>query len=238
MQTILKKMADYKFPIPFFLKKEGGLSRATTDSASRNPSPCTFNGKTGYHTNKGVTYSSFVGLAPKLGYSPSCENFLSMPTSIWGKIFKNGYWNFWKCDNIPYQSVADFMCWTVWGSGGGSWSKKSGSIGFLYGFLKSKGYIATSKDNIKELLLQLAAKDERSLWIELIEYRYNWYARLNQPANLKGWRNALNAYKVWGLEKYTFEEKKKFLTKRRIKIFGIPALFLGIVYILHKEKII
>ena len=34
------------------------------------------------------------------------------------------------------------------------------------------------------------------------------------------------------------EEKKKFLTKRNIKIFGIPALFLGIVYILHKEKIL
>lgn len=34
------------------------------------------------------------------------------------------------------------------------------------------------------------------------------------------------------------EEKKKFLNKKNIKLFGIPAIFLGMLYYLHKEKYI
>jgi hypothetical protein len=200
-------MANYKFAVPYFLKKEGGLSRATTDSASSNPAPCPYNGKSGYHTNKGVTWSSFVGLSKKLGYTASCQLFFEMPASIWGLIFKNGYWNFWQCDSIPYQSLADFMTWTVWGSGGGSWSKKNGSIGFLYRFLIRKGYSPDNKEEIRSILIDLASKDEKQLWLELIQARKQFYIALNQPANLKGWNNALDGYTKWGLEHYTFEKK-------------------------------
>jgi hypothetical protein len=231
-------MANYQFAVPYFLKKEGGLSKAKTDSASKNPSPCNYNGNTGYHTNKGVTYSSFIGLSTKLKYTANCNNFLTMPDSIWGKIFKNGYWDFWKSDNIPYQSIADFMTWSVWGSGGGSWTKKTGSIGFLYGFLKSKNIKATSKNNIKEELMILAEQNEQKLWLELINYRYNWYEKLNQPKNLKGWRNGLDGYKKWGLSKYTFEEKKNFLNKKNIKFLTMSLILLGSIYYLHSKKYI
>ena len=74
-------MADYRNIISFIKSKEGGLSSATTDTASRNPSPCG-NGSNGqpYHTNKGVTWSTFSSNASSLGYSASCSNFLNMPS--------------------------------------------------------------------------------------------------------------------------------------------------------------
>ena len=200
-------MADYLIPIPFFLKKEGGLSRATTDSASKNPSPCLYKGVYGWHTNKGVTWSTFNGNAQSLGYEASCSNFISMPMDIWAKIFKLKFWNFWDCDNIPYQSLADFMTWTVWGSGGGSFGKVAGSIGFLRGFLLTKGLICNSKADVRMHLIALADQDEKKLWFDLIQYRYDWYALLNKPIYLNGWRNALDRYKVWGLGKYTFLPK-------------------------------
>ena len=200
-------MADYLIPIPFFLKKEGGLSKATTDSASSNPSPCLYKGVYGWHTNKGVTWSTFKSNSQSLGYEASCNNFISMPMEIWAKIFKLRFWNFWDSDNIPYQSIADFMTWTVWGSGGGQFGKVRGSVGFLRGFLVTKGLICNSKNDVKNHLISLASEDERKLWLDLIQYRYDWYAKLNQPDNLKGWRNGLDNYKKWGLENYTFSSK-------------------------------
>jgi hypothetical protein len=204
-------MADYKKAVPYYLKKEGGLSRATTDTASRNPAPCTINGKTGWHTNKGVTWATFKGNAAALGYAATCENFRLMPSTIWGVIYKKKYWDFWGSDNIPYQAIADFLTWTVWGSGGGSFNGASGSIPHWKNFLKRNyNYTATSKNDILRKILELAdQKGERAIWEEMIQYRRDWYVRLNQPANLRGWRNALDGYKKWGLENYDFKKKSE-----------------------------
>ena len=201
-------MANYKVVVPYFLKKEGGLSRATTDTASNNPSPCVYNGQTGWHTNKGVTWTTFKSLAPQLGYDPSCNNFLTMPADIWGLIFKKGYWNYWDGDNNPHQALADFMTWTVWGSGA------AGSRRFLRNFLRDQYGInkdVSDRQGIREALISLANKDERKIWEQLIQYRWNWYALLNQPANLRGWRRSLDNYKQWGLRIYTFRPKKKLI---------------------------
>ena len=73
-------MANYRNIVSFIKSKEGGLSSATTDTASRNPAPCG-NGSNGkpYHTNKGVTWETFSSNASSLGYTASCSNFLNMP---------------------------------------------------------------------------------------------------------------------------------------------------------------
>lgn len=110
-------MADYKLIIPFILKAEGGLSRAASDTASRNPSPCIINGVTGWHTNKGITWSTFSGLAGKLGYAATCENFKTMPQSIWDKIFKNGYWDELNLDLVQNQAIANLAADFAWGAG-------------------------------------------------------------------------------------------------------------------------
>ena len=62
-------MAVYTKIVSFIKTKEGGLSSATTDTASNNPSNCG-NGSNGkpYHTNKGIQWSTFKSLSSKLGY--------------------------------------------------------------------------------------------------------------------------------------------------------------------------
>jgi len=219
-------MANYKFVIPFFHKKEGGLSRAYTDSASSNPSPCVIGGQTGWHTNQGITWGSFTGNAYKVGYSASCNNFASMPTSIWNGIFKKSYWDFWGSDNIPYQSIADFMTWSVWGSGGGSFGGSRGSIPFLTRFVRDKGYDPRSKSEVKAILMQLARKNERKLWEELIQERRDFYVRLNQPANIRGWNNALDKYVTWGNERYRFGKSNLLSLKFLIPVGGITAVLI------------
>ena len=86
-----KKMTDLDSILPdvekFILKSEGGLSNNPNDPAAKNPSPTSEK----WHTNKGVTWSTFVSLAPKLGYQPTVQNFLVMPSSIWQKIYLEKY---------------------------------------------------------------------------------------------------------------------------------------------------
>ena len=46
-------MADYRLIIPFIKSKEGGLSKETSDTASADKVP----DGSGYHTNKGITWT-------------------------------------------------------------------------------------------------------------------------------------------------------------------------------------
>jgi hypothetical protein len=71
-------MADFTRIIPIIKQWEGGKSKAKTDRASAFPVP----DGSGYHTNKGVTWETFLGSAKKVGYSPTIENFYKMPDSI------------------------------------------------------------------------------------------------------------------------------------------------------------
>ena len=229
-------MANYKFAVPYYLKKEGGLSRATTDTASRNPAPCTINGQTGWHTNKGVTWETFKNNA-NLGYTANCENFKNMPANIWGLIYKKRFWDFWNSYAIPYQSIADFLTWSVWGSGGGTFTGTRGSIPFWRNFLlKNYQYVAKNKADIRRKMLELAqTKGEREFWAEMVQYRWDWYARLNQPANLRGWRRALDGYKDWGIANYDFSQKKKltkFLTFRNLVL---SFLIFGVIIYTNEE---
>lgn len=103
---------------PFLLKYEGGLSRDPLDDASSHPAPWTWKGVSGWHTNKGVTYSAFVSLAPKCGYAITPENFFLMPNDIWLKILKEGYMKPYPLDKISHlpRIQAVIITW-AWGSG-------------------------------------------------------------------------------------------------------------------------
>ena len=81
-------MGNFQDIKPLTLKWEGGLSRATTDTASKNPSPYIHNGVSGWHTNKGITYQTFKAAANKYGFVNNAENFINMPDAIWDKIAK------------------------------------------------------------------------------------------------------------------------------------------------------
>jgi len=73
-------MADIKYITGFTEKWEGGLSRATTDTASKNPSPYTYKGQTGWHTNK----DELIGLVTSVYRTSSGSYFLTGKTPIGG----------------------------------------------------------------------------------------------------------------------------------------------------------
>lgn len=186
-------MAKIDYIIPFTYKWEGGLSRATTDTASKNASPYTINGKTGWHTNKGVTYPVFKAGAAKYGYADTLENFKNMPSDIWLKIAKGGYWDVLHLDNLNSQAIANLMFSWQWGSGY-SWRPR------MQKYLASKG-ISWSINDFNGLVKALndlsKTKGEKKIFDELAEQKKEFLLSLKQPANEKGWLNRLNELKTY-----------------------------------------
>ncbi len=220
-------MADYRNIISFIKSKEGGLSSATTDTASRNPSPCG-NGSNGkpYHTNKGVTWSTFSSNASSLGYSSSCSNFLNMPDDIWGKIYKQGYWNPMKGDDVKNQAIANTFVEMAWGSGVG------GATSFLKQFFKTS--YNKSFANISEIVNYVNDLDKKGqtpeLFEKLYDFRANKYKALNQPKNLKGWLNRLDAFYVLN-KPYALSTGNKLAL-----VLGIGLIALGGAYIYVRTR--
>ena len=190
-------MAVYTKIVSFIKTKEGGLSSATTDTASNNPSNCG-NGSNGkpYHTNKGIQWSTFKSLSSKLGYSATCDNFIKMPDDIWGKIYKDGFWNPIQGDRIQNQAIANTFVEMAWGSGVGSNTSSRGAIGYLKHFFKSK--YNKSFDNITQIVDYVNELDNNGqtpeLFEKLYDFRKSLYTSFNQPSNLKGWFNRLDAF--------------------------------------------
>ena len=213
-------MADYKKIVPFIKKWEGGMSNDKSDTAShRGTMPGTYKGQTGWHTNKGVTWQTFSSLGNKLGYSVTSDNFISMPDSIWGKIFKGGYWDAWGLDNSSSQMVADYIVEFAWGFGVG------GSRKHLKNFLKNKHGITanTNKDILTELNI-LAKKDEKILFAELVQFKKDMFVSLDQPRFIKGWLNRTNEFA-------THEEKfvGGSLNKKKVMLYASIGLTIVIV---------
>lgn len=116
--------------IKYITDWEGKLSKNPNDPAAVDPVP----DGSGYHTNKGVTWATFKGLAKQLGYSATPELFYKMPNDIWLKIYKVGYWNPMNADNINSQGIAELLADWAWGSGPGTAAR------FVQRYLTGKGY--------------------------------------------------------------------------------------------------
>jgi len=226
-------MADIKEIIPFTYEKEGGLSRATTDTASRSPSPYTYKGVKGWHTNKGITYAVFKDGANKYGYVDNANNFLTMPEDIWLKIAKQGYWDKMNLDAMKSQAIANFFFSWMWGSGY-SWRNR------FKKYLETKN-IEWNISNLKQIptiINQLVEKEgEKKIFDELIEQKRQFIISLNQPANTKGWLNRLEDLKNLS---YTYIGKTaKVITtsldevkKNPIKVALLTALIVVSGYII------
>lgn len=179
---------------PFIQKWEGGLSRNPADTASRNPAPWPYNGQTGYHTNKGVTYSTFASLAPQLGYTITPENFFTMPALIWDGIFKIGYWNPWELDRMRSQIIADFIADFAYMSG------TQGSFNSIKKYLAGKGISVSTRGQAVDALNKLSLGNEQQIFTELVAHREAFFKSLNQPTFINGWLNRLNNLKDFGLK--------------------------------------
>lgn len=156
--------------IPYLLKAEGGLSNDPIDTASKYPSPTPQK----YHTNKGVTYKNFIALAPKLNYDPTIQNFLNMPSSIWFKIYKNGYYNNSNLTQNPLLKA--YLSLWLWGG----WNKKIITPDQVKNILNSN---ITDLQKLKKLV------DLRIIYFNALAKANPSYKKF-----LKGWINRANEF--------------------------------------------
>ena len=95
-------MAVYTKIIKKILKWEGGYA-GNIDGAT-----CTM---------KGVTLATYRRF---FGKEKNCKDLKEITQAEWDYIFKKGFWDRWKADDIKNQSIAELLvdwCWTsgVWG---------------------------------------------------------------------------------------------------------------------------
>ena len=190
-------MANYKNTVSHTLYSEGGKSKDPDDNAARNPVP----DGSGYHTNKGVTWASFVVLAPKIGYTPTAQLFYTMPTEIWLKIFKIGYWDKIGGDSINSQAVADMLAQRAWGSG----STKANSL--VQQLLNKFGYTVpvdgkTGNATIAAINQATNSKlKERKFYDAFYQANMNWLKSLDDWNKYKnGWSKRMDKLYASGLE--------------------------------------
>lgn len=180
--------------VPFMQKWEGGLSRKTSDTASNNPAPWTYQGVTGWHTNKGITYTTFINNAARLGYAPTADNFFKMPDELWLKILEGTYMAAYPLQKIAHlpRIQAVIITW-AWGSGVG------GSEGYLADFQREEMGINDTNitpteivDNFRKRITPLNEK----IWFEkLNKRRADDFSHMGTYAqNKNGWLNRLNDF--------------------------------------------
>jgi hypothetical protein len=134
-------MADYKKVVSLFRKKRKGFSNQSFGSqetecdlgTSYNPF---LHKEVKNDTSFGIDWATFKLYADELGYSPTCENFKSMPIGIYNVIFKKRFWDSIGGDKIKNQGIANIL---VQNQGLG--------IAFIFDTLKKFGYIRPYQQN-------------------------------------------------------------------------------------------
>lgn len=174
----------------FVEKWEGGLSNNPKDKASADPVPGTYKGKTGWHTNKGITWATFKSLAGKLGYSPTPEVFFAMPADVWKKIAKNGYWDAFGLDALSKTRVSNCVFTWAWGSGVG------GTTTQLIKFQRAHMGVQAQTLSRTQLVsnFEKSSLTDAQLFVMLCDWREAYFRSLNSPF-LQGWLNRLNDFR-------------------------------------------
>ena len=173
-------------------KEEGGLSRSKTDSASAHPSGCQITSggvsASDWHTNKGVTWDTFISNASNLGYEANCRNFEVMPDNIWRSIAKKGYWDPFYLDQYNSQAIANFIFQWAWGSGvNGAYRQLAKLANMKYGMNLSTSYSLSNAAKLKDKFNEVSKRNESGLLLDLKNSLKGFYVSLNQPANEAGW---------------------------------------------------
>ena len=168
-------MADYKKLVPFILKWEGGFVNNPNDK--------------GGATNKGVTIATF---RQYYGSSKTIDDLKHITDDQWNHIFKSGYWDKCKADQINNQSVANIIV---------DWAYMSGVSTAIKTVQKILGCKVDGIIGPKTIAAINGHRVPKQLFYDIqrarVEFYYNIVAK--RPANkvfLKGWMNRLNAL-IW-----------------------------------------
>ena len=167
------------------MKFEGGLSRDKNDSASSVTCPMMYKGHNDWHTNKGITYKTwthFFGTEAK-------ERFLNMEMKDVEYIFKKGYWDKVKGDNIESKAIAATLVSWAWGSG----SKTAIKMIQRLVEVPVDGLIG------RITIGAINDEDEKELFARCIQARREFFREItvHNPKNLKfikGWLRRLDSF--------------------------------------------
>jgi hypothetical protein len=185
---------------------EGGLSRAKTDSVSKNPknfAPGKFKGYDDWHTNKGIIWPTFFEIAPLVGIAPTFENFILMSPVMW-ELITSEIWR--RAGGYLHKStaLANLVFQSRWGSGPNALKYLSKWYG---------DYFKTTPKTWEAIaVLSNKAYDEGKefdLFNYLWSMRYNFLSKLGdeQPANKKGWLRGWDSFKAFNMP-YMFPDKQ------------------------------
>ena len=177
--------------IAFTKRWEGGLSRDTADSASAFPCPTSYQGKTGWHTNVGITYKVWKSL---FGAGDD-QRFFAMNSADWFNVFKTLYWNSVRGDEFTSVNVAIMVTGMAWGSG------KLRAVKTLQIGIRACGRVIDVDGKLGNETMKLAnACDPRQLFDAITTERERFFRAIGAPGTknakfLKGWLNRLEDYK-------------------------------------------
>lgn len=166
-------MANAKLLQPFILRWEGGFVNDPLDR--------------GGATNKGITIGTFRQF---YGKDATVEQLKNITDEQWLHIFKAGYWNPWKADEIANQSIANIVVDWAWASGPGT------SIKQVQGILRviADGIVGP------KTLAAINSADQRTLFADIHAARLKFVDNIvrrdpTQARFLKGWKNRINDIK-------------------------------------------
>lgn len=175
-------MADPKILQPFILSWEGGYANLPHDK--------------GGPTNKGVTLDTFRSF---FGKDKTVDDLKAITDDQWLHIFRKGFWNRWKADEIKSQSIANLVV---------DWLYHSGT----YGITKVQALLGVKADGIvgPKTLAALNAQDPQTLFRRIHSAREIFMRSLS---NFKyygnGYLNRLNSigygWLVYNGSKHTFK---------------------------------
>lgn len=164
-------MAKAELLKPFILRWEGGF---VDDPLDR-----------GGATNKGITIGTFRSFYGKYA---TVEQLKNITDEQWLHIFKSGYWDKWKADDIENQSIADIVVDWAWASGTSTSIKQVQKI------------LGVAVDGIvgNDTLTAINIAVQRSLFVKIHSRRIEFVENIvkrnpTQSRFLKGWKNRINS---------------------------------------------
>lgn len=164
-------MAKAELLKPFILRWEGGFVDDPLDM--------------GGATNKGITIGTFRNF---YGKDATVEQLKNITDEQWLHIFKCGFWDKWKADDINNQSIANIVVDWAWGSGTVTSIKQVQKI------------LGVTADGIvgNDTLTAINTADQRTLFDKIHSKRIEFVENIvkrnpSQARFLKGWKNRINS---------------------------------------------
>lgn len=164
-------MADYKKLIPTVLKYEGGYA------GNIDGKICTM---------KGVTLDTY---RKYFGRQKTCKELRGISNAEWEYIFKEGFWDRWKADEINNQAIANLLVDWCWVSG-------------IYGIKYPQRILGVKDDGIvgdKTIAAINNYPNQKELFDKLWNRRKKHFEDIAKTHNrakfLDGWLRRLSAFK-------------------------------------------